>query len=182
MYQEALLGILVKLCDDIFDKTHKVSTVTEEAVKALTVAMYTLVSLKDFYVVFGVFLLLLANPKSDTPFWRALIPVSFALMLMANEQLVHEDIFMFILYLLIIGYAFKLEDTKYPEEESSNKMTCRVIVAVLLLLTLVFNLPQYIFSPRVAQSFNSYFVIGLFYLITSVVTMGLKMKEADTIR
>ena len=48
MYQEALLGVLLKLCDDVFDKRITVSPVVEETLKALVVMFLVLLSSGDF--------------------------------------------------------------------------------------------------------------------------------------
>jgi len=167
MYQEALLGILVKLCDDIFDKNISVSPLVQETLKAFLVLFLVLVSSGDFYFASGVFFLLAVNPKTDTSFWKALIPVSFVLMFLNYRN---ESRFgIFFMYLLLIASLLYIEDKSFPEEVSTNKSLSRVLLigflAVMASGYIKRIAPEYLVSTGTKAATST-----MFYMATSVVT------------
>jgi len=164
MYQEALLGVLIKLCDDVFDKRITVSPVVEETLKALVVLFLVLLSSGDFYFASGVFFLLAVNPKTDTSFWKAMIPVSFVLMVMNYRNEYRFGIFF--VYLLLIASVLYIEDRSFPEEVSTNKSLSRVLVIGLLAVMDIKRVaPEYLVSTGTKAA-----TATMFYLATSLLT------------
>lgn len=164
MYQEALLGVLLKLCDDVFDKRITVSPVVEETLKALVVVFLVLLSSGDFYFASGVFFLLAVNPKTDTSFWKAMIPVSFVLMVMNYRNEYRFGIFF--VYMLLIASVLYIEDRSFPEEVSTNKSLSRVLVIGLLAVMDIKRVaPEYLVSTGTKAA-----TATMFYLATSVLT------------
>ena len=164
MYQEALLGVLLKLCDDVFDKRITVSPVVEETLKALVVLFLVLLSSGDFYFASGVFFLLAVNPKTDTSFWKAMIPVSFVLMVMNYRNEYRFGIFF--VYMLLIASVLYIEDRSFPEEVSTNKSLSRVLVIGLLAVMDIKRVaPEYLVSTGTKAA-----TATMFYLATSVLT------------
>ena len=174
MYQEALLGVLIKLCDDVFDKTISVSPVLEETLKALLVVFLVLVSSGDFYFATGVFTLLVLNPKTDTAFWKAMIPVSGALMVMnyANES--HFGIF--VAGLALVAVILHVEDTTFPEEVSTKKILFRVTLVGILLVMLMNGFIKHVVPEYLDRTITKATTLGMMYLATSVSILTLKHR------
>ena len=174
MYQEALLGILIKLCDDVFDKTISVSPVVEETLKALLVVFFVLVSSGDFYFASGVFFLLIVNPTTDTAFWKAMIPVAGALMAMnyANES--HFGIFVAVLAL--VGVILHIEDRSFPDEVSTEKILFRVTLVGILMVVLMNGYIKLVVPEYLDRTITKATTLGMMYLVTSVVILTLKSE------
>jgi hypothetical protein len=166
MYQEALLGILVKLCDDMFDKGTTVSPVVQETLKALLVVFFVLVSSGDFYFVSAIFFLLVLNPKTDIPFWKAMIPVAGALMVANYANQSHFGIFF--VYILLIAGMLYIEDKAFPEEVSTKKILFRVILVGIFSCILANG---NLFPDHLAHTGEKGITFALFYMTTSVLTL-----------
>jgi hypothetical protein len=174
MYQEALLGVLLKLCDDVFDKTISVSPVVEETLKALLVVFFVLVSAGDFYFASGVFFLLLANPKTDTAFWKAMIPVAGVLMVLnyANES--HFGIFL--AGLALVAAIVYTEDRSFPEEVSTKKILFRVTLVGILIVMLMNGYIKLLVPEYLDRTITKATTVGMMYLLTSVSILTLKSE------
>jgi len=174
MYQEALLGVLLKLCDDVFDKTISVSPVVEETLKALLVVVFVLVSAGDFYIACGVFFLLLLNAKTDTAFWKAMIPVAAVLMVLNYSNDIH--IGPLFVYLSAIAAVLYMEDKAFPEETSTKKILFRVFIVGAFSVILANGYIKHFTPGYLVRAGTKAFTSAMFYAATSVVILTLTDK------
>lgn len=172
MYQEAILGILVKLCDDVFDKNISVSPLVQETLKAFLVLFLVLVSSGDFYFATGVFTLISLNPTTDTFFWKALIPVSFVLMVMNYSNETHFGIFL--AGLAVVAAILHVEVRTFPEEVSTKKILFRATMVGILLVMLMNGYIKRAVPEYLERTITKATTMGMFYLATSVSILTLK--------
>jgi peptidoglycan/LPS O-acetylase OafA/YrhL len=175
----ALMGIIIKLYDDIEDFKINVSPVFMESIKSLMIAITVLTIQTDFYLAFPCFVFSLLNSGFDTPFWKSLIPVSGLLSVITFPYAEDGLFYNILLTLLVVGgiaMGAMVEDKMFSEEVSIEKWTSRGLILLGLGAMLVVPYMDWFMIPEFSR--NAMYqstVIVFFYVLCSLATMGYQL-------
>lgn len=126
-----LLGILVKIFDEINDLGINVDEVYIEIIKGLIIFLFAILGYNDFSFSLSFFVVFLASYLAggiDTSFWKA---VTFMLGLLSIYSISPlEHLIWRIPAMLIMPVLVYLEAKMYPEEQSFNKIINRIGTSV----------------------------------------------------
>jgi hypothetical protein len=142
-----LLGILVKIFDEINDLEIKIDELYIEIIKAVIIFLFIILGYNDFSFSLSFFVVFLASYLAggiDTSFWKAVTFILGLLSIYSISPL--ENLLWRIPSMLIMPVLVYAEAKMYPEEQSLNKIINRIATSAFF---------GCIFIPRVNNFLES---------------------------
>jgi hypothetical protein len=158
-----LLGISIKVYDDILDLGIQFPELGKEFLKAFMIFCFTLLAFNDFLFSLTVFLAFLGNSLSggiDDPFWIAFAGIALLMTFFSISK--PEYILNSLAFFVMFMTGIMLEPKFFPEETSTRKSWSRVI---FILGSLSHTINPYFkhvpFVRKVANFVAAYFATSL---------------------
>lgn len=176
----AAAGFLFKTVDEIEDIDFIKSPVLKEYIRALSIAVFSILFLDNTYISW--FLALCVIPISyylkqvDTPFWKSLVPLPYlaiALLLHSHEVPSFLSLVSTAILFLICAFACVVEAVVFPEEVSLVKLGTRI--------GLIFVFASIIYFLNPLPSTTSILCICIGYCLSSSIIKLLIMEPSEII-
>lgn len=137
-----LLGICIKLYDDIIDLKLNINNIILESIKHFIILFTVLLSYNDFPLSVGLLLLIILNPGIDTDYWKGFLPILLFLCIISYKSSI--NILGPILLLIPFCIIAYIEDKLFIKEISIYKLIARLFGFVTLLFILPYNINNYL--------------------------------------
>lgn len=174
----AVAGFLFKTVDEIEDIDFIKSSTLKEYVRALSIAVFSLLFLDSRYISW--FLAVCVIPISyylkqvDTPFWKSLVPLPYLALILHSQEVPSILTLLSTAVLFVIcAFAAVVEAVVFPEEVSLVKLGTRI--------SLIFIFASIIYFLNPDPSTTSILCLCIGYCLASSVIKLLVMEPSEII-
>ncbi len=160
-----LLGICIKLYDDIIDLKLNINNIILESIKHLIILFTVLLSYNDFPLAISLLLLLLINPGIDTDYWKGFLPLLIILCIISYKSSNSINILGPIILLIPFCIIAYIEDKLFIKEISIYKLIARLFGFIVLLFVLPYNIDSYLENLFPSLFSNTHFTSTMLYSV-----------------
>ncbi len=170
-----ILGIVIKIYDEIIDLQLNVDNVILESLKNLIVLFTVLLSYNDFPLSIALLTLVLLNPGIDTSFWKGMLPVTIIMSIISYSG--SFNVLGSFILLSLLSLCAYCEDKLFNDEVSYEKLFGRVFSLFVLIGAFTHDINGYLsnalpslFSNTNITEVGLYCIFG--YILISIISQS----------